>query len=211
MKISKIKILSYVIVFALGMFTYHLFHKCPEIKQKKEVAVLQETSDTSTTKKEISFKVPAQIKIKRLDSSKSLNNIQDSGSVPSPAVKDDFVACLDTTMQNGFEAHVCYDSETNHFFNRFIIPETKINNEKIISVDNTKEIIKTELPEYVIGIGVRSFLKDNTINTLPFLSLAANKKLWFMIGSIEVKALTRLNAGALKMEPEVEGKIYVPL
>jgi len=213
MLINKTVILSYAIVFLLGIVFSQTILQKNDVKtlEQKPTVVLSETVDTNTTLNVVEFKAPAKIKIKSSFHPNTLILQDSGGSNSSPAVKDNFVACLDTTLKGGFEAHVCYDSETNHFFNSFVLPETTIAKEKIITVDNTKEIIRTEMPTYLIGVGIKTYLKENTINTIPFLSLSANKKLWFFIASVEVKALTRLSAGSLKMEPELEGKINVPL
>lgn len=213
MLINKTVILSYVIVFLLGILVSKTFLEkgCPEFKQSKNIITVNEKTDTSVTKKEIEFKVPAKIK-KKSDLPIVSHPIQDTGVLNSgPSITDNYIACFDSSFEGGFEAHVCYDTELKFFHNRFVLPEKTISKEKETTTDQKIEIIKTELPTYMIGFGVKAFLKDNTINTMPFLSLTANRKLWFLIASVEVKALTRINDGSLNMEPEIEGKIYVPL
>lgn len=213
MTISKSFI--YLIVFSIGIFFSKMFLEkdCPVLEKSKSVTTIKESSDTTTNKKEIKFDIPAKIKKKLSSVTKSITDaspLDARGSTPAPTVESFFVACFDSVKED-FEAHICFDSETRKFFNRFIIPEKTINNKKETLIDSNSITTKIELPEYLIGFGIKSALKQNTINTLPFVSFTANRKLWFMIGSIEIKALTRLSEGALKMEPELEGKIYVPL
>lgn len=212
--VNKSKLLSYLIVFTIGIVCGKLFFdkKCPEINIKEPVITVTETIDTTKTLNEIVSKVPAVIKFKKAIVPITPIQPEVSVGVKSYAAEGNhYIAEYDTAGEDGFEAHILFDTEDRSFYTKFVLPQYTIRKEKTITIDYAKEIIKTELPEYMIGFGVKTFLKDNTINTLPFLSFSANRKLWFMIATLELKALTRMNSGSLRMEPELEGKINVPL
>lgn len=212
--VNKSKLLSYLIVFTIGIVCGKLFFdkKCPEINVKEPVITVTETVDTTKTLNEIVSKVPAKIKFKKcIVPITPIPPEVSIGVKPYATEGSNYIASYDTVAEDGFEAHIFFDTEDRTFYNRFVMPEYTIRKEKTTTIDNTKEVIKKELPEYMIGFGVKTFLKDNTINTLPFLSFSANRKLWFMIATLELKALTRMNSGSLRMEPELEGKINVPL
>lgn len=210
MTINKSLLFTHLLVFIVGIFFCKLFleAKCQEVKTKTPVISVKNTTDTTNEKKEIKFTIPAKI-LKHNATVQTPGTLDASGSTPAPTIES-YIACFDSVNKD-FEAHVCFDSKTKLFSNRFIYPERIINNKIETNIENTTETMIKVLPDYLIGFGVKSLLKENTIKTLPYLSFTANRKLWFLIASIELKALTKLNEGALKMEPELEGKIYVPL
>ena len=213
MRINKTKFLSYLIVFVIGIICGKLFFdkNCPEIIANDPVITVTEIVDTTISSTAIVARAPAKIEYKSTVPTPTSHPLVSSGVRPWATEGRYYVASWDSIMDGGFEAHILFDTEDRHFTNSFVIPKRTITKEKTISINTIRDLVKNQMPQYLIGIGVKSFLKDNTINTLPFLSFAANRKLWFMVATLELKALTRMNDGALKMEPELEGKIYVPL
>lgn len=122
------------------------------------------------------------------------------------------VACWDSASADGFYAEVRYSITRNVFRNKFILPEKTIHDIDSILVysENVTTNIKNELPQWQLGIGVKTFYQDK-LQYFPNINLTFNQKVWFMYFSIEGKALTQFESGGIKMIPELDAKLKFSL
>lgn len=208
LSINKTKLIGYLIPLILGLIAgYFLFDKKSEPVASTTNTVTVIKTDTVLVEKEIYVRVPAKIISSTLPDEHSN---QQGGALPGPAELKEEVAYWDTITNDGFTARIKYFTKRKMFENYFKIPERMVTTEVTSTTDNTKNFVEYRLPAWQLGVGVKNYVEESSFYSTPFLSLAANEKLWFMNFTAELKALTQFKE-SIKIDPELEIKISVNL
>lgn len=209
--------MSKVVLFLIGMLSglllvqaYNVLFYTEPVISRTETTHTIETIDTATAVKGISSVSPAKIiYVPVLHTSPG-----ESGVIPaldSSLYWFEEVAAWDTTTADGFEANIQYFTKRKYFSNSFKYPERIITKEVTTTKSETSVETVTKIPEWQLGAGAKGLLKDSRFDYYPFISLAYNTKVWFMLFELEGKALTQFETGRIKMEPEITSQLKIEL
>ena len=199
-KINKSLLISHLVCITAGVVLgYFLFHNNPVASVVKE-----KTETTNTKKAEGKPDTSSTVKSKT-----SIVKVKNEGTTNFEVKKDEAGITKVTVAKSDSDK---IDLEIEHQYpEKTIVRVDTITTEKVVTVNETKTEIVSEMPAFLLGGGIKLYHDNETIKTLPFVHLTANSKLWFFVVSIEGKALFDSENLQLKIKPEIEGKLSVQL
>ena len=199
-KINKSLLISHLVCIAAGVVLgYFLFHSDPV------ASVVKEKTETTSTEK-ITGKADTATTVK---SQTSKVKVQNEGTTNFEVEKDK-PGITKVTVAKSDSDKIDFEIE-QQYPEKTIVRVDTVKTEKTITITETETKIITEMPDFLFGGGIKLYHDNETIKTLPFVHLTANTKLWFMVVSIEGKALFDSENLQLKIKPEIEGKLSIQL